>query len=86
MARVGSVSIDPTELAKFVADTLDVLERDEDLDETAKLVDAVLVVEIQMTTGEGKPVSNVHAYSLGGRNTASVGIVYRGLRAMTDPD
>lgn len=80
------MTIDPTELAKFAADTLDDLERDEDLDDTAKLIDAVLVVEVQMTTSTGEPSSHVHAYTLGGRNTAGVGILYRGLRAMTDPD
>lgn len=80
------VSIDPTELARFVADTLDELERDEDLDDTAELIDAVLVVEVQMTTDDGEESSHVYAYTLGGRNTAGVGILYRGLRAMTDPD
>lgn len=82
---MDAVSIDPTELAKFAADTLDELERDEDLDDMAELIDAVLVVEVQMTTDEGVS-SHVHAYTLGGRNTAGVGILYRGLRAMTEPD
>lgn len=83
---MDAVSIDPTELAKFAADTLDYLEKDEDLDDTAELLDAVIVIEVQTTNGNGEPVSHIHTYSLEGRNTVAVGILYRGLKSIAEPD
>lgn len=76
------MSLDPAPLMQKLAEFVDDLEKDYGPD--AVLEDGVIFVEVRYDDQDGDACSTVEGRSVTGRNTAAVGITYRGLKALTD--
>lgn len=75
------MTLDAQALATFAAETLEELEDDSELPTDPTLVDAHLIVEVIGTDDDGDPVSQVHGFTMSGRNVAGIGLLTRSLTA-----